>query len=254
MIKESLYFSFAGRKSSEFGITSVSIQSGLFEEPFMGSRSIRESTVRGNPRPYLTEVETSPKTLTLSFFFEENYNDELLNEVTRWLNVSYYEPLFFSENLNKIFYAMPVDNISLIHNGLKQGYLDLSMRCDSPFSYSPEIVTSWKDCSKGELDIILENKGTELLKPIIQIKKITDGDLIIQNVSNGGIEFKFNNLNAGEELVVDCEYEEIDVNLTNTWRYDNFNGNYLSLPFGKNRLKVFGTCYLRFIYRHTYSN
>ena len=63
MIKESLYFSFAGRKSSEFGITNVSIQSGLFEEPFIGSRSIRETTVRGNPRPYFTEVETSPNIL-----------------------------------------------------------------------------------------------------------------------------------------------------------------------------------------------
>lgn len=254
MIKESLYFSFAGRRSSDFGILNVSVQSGLFEEAFMSSRSIRETSVRGNPKPYFSEVERQSKTLPVNFAFEDTWNDDLINEVARWLDVDYYEPLFFSENLDKVFYAMPVDDISIIHNGLKQGYLTLNFRCDSPYNYSHEIATDWEDCTSGDKIIEFENLGTNDIKPIIEIIKVETGDLAINNLSDYGEEFKFTGLTDGEELIVDCEHQEISVNLTNTWRYDNFNDKYLSIPYGVNNLQITGKCYMRFIYRHVFSN
>ena len=64
---------------------------------------------------------------------------------------------------------------------------------------------------------------------IIEIIKVDTGDLAINNLSDYGDEFKFTGLTDKEELIVDCEHQEISVNLTNTWRYDNFNDKYLTL-------------------------
>lgn len=254
MIKESLYFSFAGRKSSEFGILNVSVQSGLYEETFMSSRSIRETTVRGNPKPYFTEIERQPKVFTLNFLFEDNFNEELINDVTRWLNVDYYEPLFFSENIDKVFYAMPVEDTNLIHNGLHQGYLTLTFRCDSPFSYGHESTTPWYECSSGGTIIEFPNRGTNNIKPVIEIMKIDNGDLIIENLSNYGDEFKLTNLVNGENLTVYNDEEEIITDIPNKYRYDDFNDNYLSMSYGNNVLKVTGKCKLRFIYQYVFTS
>jgi predicted phage tail component-like protein len=254
MIKESLYFSFAGRKSTEFGILNVSVQSGLYEETFMSSRSIRETTVRGNPKPYFTEIERQPKVFTLNFLFEDNFNEELINNVTRWLNVDYYEPLFFSENIDKVFYAMPVEDTNLIHNGLQQGYLTLTFRCDSPFSYGHESTTPWYDCSSGETTIEFPNRGTNSISLVIEITKIEDGDLTIQNLSNYNNEFKLSNLKNGENLTIYNSEEEIITDIPNKDRYDDFNDNYLSLSYGNNVLQVTGKCKLRFIYQYVFTS
>lgn len=254
IIKESLYFSFAGRRSDEFGIINVSVQPGLYEETFMSSRSIRETTVRGNPKPYFTEVDRQPKSFTLNFAFHKTWNDELINEVTRWLDTDYYEPLFFSENIDKVFYAMPIDDTTLIHNGLKQGYLTLTMRCDSPYSYGHESTTPWYDCSSGETVIEFLNRGTLDVRPIVEIKKIEDGDLIITNLSNYSDDFIFTGLLDNEFLTVYCAEEDIITNIPNVYRFDNFNDHYLSFSYGKNVLNVQGKCKLRFIYQYIFSS
>lgn len=247
MIRESLYFMFAGRRSSEFGLYNVSVSSGLYEEPLMHERTIKEIIVPGRDKPYFQRMERQPLSFSVSFYFDEGWNDDLINEVLMWLDVDYYQPLQFQSDLNRVYYAMPTTGLSLIHNGLKQGRLTLTFRCDSSYVYSPQITTGWYDSSPtSSLTFQLENKGVEIY-PEIDIVKVGDGDVSIISYNDGGSEFKFTGLKDKEEIYIHCENEIIESS-TSVPRYDNFNDNYLSIKYGINTFKLMGKCKIRFSY------
>lgn len=116
------------------------------EEIFFPSREIVEEKVKGKDRPYFMRIETEPLQFSVSFAFEETWNDAKIREITRWLTQhDYYQELFFTNEdglgSERIFYATVVDEATLVHNCIKQGYINLTFRCDSPYSYSP-IMTS----------------------------------------------------------------------------------------------------------------
>lgn len=135
---EGIHFSYAGIKSSDMGLINVKIDGGMFEEPFLPTRQIEEIKVRGRDKPYFQEVRLEPLSFNLSFAFEYGYDEAKIREVARWLCQSYYQPFYTIDNPDRIFYCMIEGDSSLIHNGLKQGYITLTMRCDSPYSYSPK--------------------------------------------------------------------------------------------------------------------
>jgi predicted phage tail component-like protein len=253
MIRESLYFTFAGRKSSEFGIMNVSVSAGLYEEPFMASRSIKEFTIRGQEKPFFQEITREPKSIQVSFYFANGWDDKLISEVSRWLDVEFYQPLIFSEDQEKVYYVLPVDSSSIIHNGLKQGYITLTFRCDSPYSYSHTKVTPWYNFTLNPSGTIeINNYGDKSIQPEIFISKLYIGDLTISHLTKNELPFKFTGLNHQEEIYVNGENEIIETNLENTWRYDNFNDNYLTLHYGKNVLQVDGYCKLKFRYKYKF--
>lgn len=151
-IRDALYFSYAGRKSVDFGIVNVNLNSGMLEESFVPSRSIVEEKVKGRDRPYFMRTEVEPLQFSVSFAFEESWDEDKIREVARWLTQhDYYQELSFTTeegvNPEKIFYALAVDEATLIHNGLRQGYISLTFRCDSPYACSPVMTTrryEWK--------------------------------------------------------------------------------------------------------------
>lgn len=267
MIKESLYFTYAGRRSSDYGILNVNVSTGLFEETFLASSSIVETYVRGREKPYFVEKKREPLILNLTFAFNDSWNnDDNFREIKRWLDIDYYQPLSFSENLDVVYYAIPVNESILSHNGNKQGYFTITFRCDSPYAYSPTTSTAWYRCKDSMSGYFLSpyqfveddsvigtiidfpNTGDGDIFPELFIKKQSDGDLSIINLSYYNSEFKFTDLKTDEELYVHCENEIITTSLPNTWRYDNFNDNYLAIGRGKNRLQIVGDCEIMFRY------
>lgn len=260
MIGESEHFVFNGRKSTDFGIRNVNVSEGLFEEPLVASKSINEVYVRGRAEPYFIDVEEEPKTLQLKFAFYEGFNDRLIDEVVRWLDVNYYKPLYFSADVDRVFYVLPIDGINKVHNGLKQGYLTLNMRCDSSKSYSHEIVTPVYKTS--ELDFInqyeepllnLGNKGHHTILPEIWIEKVDSGDLYIYNKTNSNKKFEFKNIDIGEKLYINCEDEYIETDKEKTYRYDDFNDYYLEIIRGENVLILSDNMKIKFRYRYIFS-
>jgi phage-related protein len=244
---EALYFSYAGEKSIDHGIINVSFSTGLYEESFLPERNIIETTTKWSKKPYFQGLEYIPLTIKLRFAFQDAWDDEKIREVARWLgNKEYYQPLFFDTDINRIFYCMYVGSPTLLHNGLKQGYIELEMRCDSPYSYSPIYVS---EVYSSPSQIIFDNEGDTSIYPEISITKNGDGDLSIVNQTNGGQEFTFVSLVDGENLYVDCENEYIETDLSTTYRYANFNDNYLELVTGRNVLNVVGDCDIQFRYR-----
>ncbi|ASA22776.1 phage tail domain-containing protein [Paenibacillus donghaensis] len=183
-IRDSLFFSFAGEKSTKYGIYNVNMDSGMQEEIFAPSAEIIEETVRGRDKPYFQGIKRSPLKFPVSFAFMDTWDTRKISEVAQWLtSPDYYQELYFTNeignNPERIFYAVVVDDATLVHNCLKQGYVKLTFRCDSPYSYTP-ITTSreyiWDkssesvgltDFSQGEKkSLIVNGSGHLTLNPI----------------------------------------------------------------------------------------
>lgn len=253
-IKDSLWFSYDGIKSEQLGIVNVNVNSsGMLEEQFTASREINEKKIRGRSKPYFNSIEKSPLTIPVNFAFLDTFDEQKIREVARWLtNPTYYKPLFFSSNINRIFYALTVEDSNLIHNALSQGYVQLNFRCNDAYSYSPQYLSQVYDLANNTLNgtnIVFTNNGDEICKPEILVEMVGNGGFSIQNLSNGGQLMEFTGLVNAEELYIDCENEDIISNISaDTYRYDNHNGVFLEMVRGVNNLLIKGDVKIRFRY------
>lgn len=142
-MRESIYFMFDGKSSKDFGIFLGATGSGLFQDFFLPTRNIIEKKIAGREKPYLQRVEQETLSFSFSFILEDwnmVNNGDYLRGVARWLFQDQYKPLVFDSNPNRIFYAMIEGESSLFHNGAKEGYVEVNVRCNSPYSYTPEYI------------------------------------------------------------------------------------------------------------------
>jgi predicted phage tail component-like protein len=145
-IRDSLYFIYNGVTSTDMNIINVNMDSGMQEEYFASSRSINEEKTRGRSKPYFQGTEKEPIMLSVSFAFEDAWDDDLLRRVRVWLTEQdYYKPLIFSNDLEKVYYAICVDDTQLVHNSLQQGYIKLNFRCNDAYAYSPLTLSQQYD-------------------------------------------------------------------------------------------------------------
>jgi predicted phage tail component-like protein len=136
---EGIHFSYDGIKSVDMGLLNCKLDGGMFEETFLPSRELQEKKISGNDRPYFGKVSLQPLEFKLTFAFETNYDERKIREVARWLNQPYYKPFYTIDNPDRVFYAMLVGDSNLHHTGNKEGYIELTFRCDSPYSYTQTI-------------------------------------------------------------------------------------------------------------------
>ncbi|MBP1906686.1 phage-related protein [Paenibacillus turicensis] len=175
-IRDALYFSYAGKKSVDFGITNVDLSSGMQEEALTYSRAINKVSTKGRDTPYFQSVEKDVLKFNVSFAFEDAFNERKLREVTRWLagDYNYYQELYFTNELGqepeKIYYALVVNDPVLIHNSLQQGYLTLTFECSSPYAYSPFISSPLYACRESKF----ERKDKQFTEGQIIVLKPTD--------------------------------------------------------------------------------
>lgn len=254
-IKEKLFFNFDGTWSNQFGLLHASTESGLFDEALSASRSIIETKVKGRDKPHFGGLEYEPLEFDMVIVFEHGFDDDKLNQVIAWLIQDYYKPLYFEGKEHKIYYCMAVGEPRIIHTGYGGGYITLSMRCNSPFIYSPVILSQFLDLSTtgvGELTIF--NDGVGFLYPEISIVKSGNGDVTIRNVNNRGEEFRITGLLNGEDLYINAEKEiiESDLEQFGTYRYNNASGEFPRLTQGQNRIEIEGNCQIQFRYQIKY--
>lgn len=200
-IKNSLYFTYNGISSEDFGIMNVSVSNGLYEEPFLASREVKSFQIKGRTREYFQRVVDKPIDFSLQFAFEDTWDNDKIRAVARWLSQSDSDfpqpkPLTFSGDPDRIYYAVYSGDTKLIHNGCKQGYVEITMHTDSPYAYSEKVLSPSVDLSANTQDgtlYYMDNNGDLPLYPEIWITKVgvDNGDIKIVNESNGGQTFQF---------------------------------------------------------------
>jgi predicted phage tail component-like protein len=192
-IRSSLYFIFNGEKSTDYGIYNVSVSSGMYDEPFIANRNISEVKIRGKDKPFYTTVTNDPLQFQLTFAIQDSFDSNKLRAIARWLTTSYYKPLQFSDNLDRVYYALLTSDSHLIHTG-SNGYITVNFRCDSPYSYSPVIESPVYDLSSNPANgttIQFNNTGDLSVLPEMWIDKVGFGEFEIINMTNGGTSTKF---------------------------------------------------------------
>ena len=249
MIRDSLYFNYNAESSELYNILNINLDSGMLEEHFLPTRTIQEIKSLGN-KFYFQGFEYEPITIPITFAYDQVFDDDMVRNTIQWLFKDYYCPLYFSENPTKIFYAVVTDDIKQFTNGMQEGYVTLNFRCNTFHAYSPVYLSDVYDLdtntSSGTIIDFTNNGDVSLYPEILLTKTIEDGNISIINITNGGEEFIFTNIDTDEELYINNEKEIITTSKVDTYRYDNFNDNYLECVTGINQLKILGKCQIQF--------
>lgn len=252
-IKDKIRFNFDGKWSDEYGIMNVVLDSGMHEETFIATREINETTRKGRNKPLFNNLNETAMEFDMILAFESGFDEDLLDEVVRWLFLDYYRPLYFENAEHKIYYCMAVGESSISHISGNQGYLKIKMRCDSSYIYSPSYLSDEYELVDGITQRIeLKNLGHYEIFPEISIEKIGDGNITIVSKSDGDDIFEIRDLKDGEDIYINCEKEIIETNVIGTYRYNNIIGEYPRLLYGKNIFEITGSCKIQFRYKHKY--
>lgn len=258
-MREATFFTFDGISSEDMGVRVVNTDGALFEEIFLPRRSIVETQAANREKPYFQRVVNEPLSFPLTFFIYEWQKRDNLRQIARWLFQDYYKPLWFDTNPERIFYGIVEGDSTLLHNGLKEGYITLNIRCDSPYTYSPvqTVDTLESRASNTFNQFTIYNEGGLPTKPKLWItKRLGDGDVAVKNKStNQTLTIK--GLQNNEQVFIDCENEEIisDLQYLNVYHYDNHNDVWIELGVdesAENTLEFIGDFDIKLEYEMIY--
>lgn len=188
-MREGIDFYYDGVRSVDMGLYNVKLDGGMFSETFVATRKINEISVRGNDKPYFQGVEREPLEFSLTFAFADTYDSAKIREVARWLDQDYYKPFYTTDNPERIYYCILESSSELVHNGLKQGYITLKMRCDSPFSYSPEYVSDIYDFNNSPILVKEDTQENFQTGEIRNLVATSTGELQLDSVMQKWSDF-----------------------------------------------------------------
>jgi predicted phage tail component-like protein len=231
----------------------VHIDSGMYQETFLSTRNIIEQETRYNSKPYFIEAKEQPRQIQVSFAFYDGFDEDKLHAVARALKKDYYSPLIFSENPDKIYYALCIDENNLIHTGTEQGYITLTFRLNSPYCFSPVYSSPLYDLSTNPAvgtNITLVNQGDIDMYFVATIQVISGGSFSIVNNTDGGKKMSFTGISNNEILTINTELEDITTDQIATYRYDKLSSDsvFMTIPYGANVLTVTGAVKIQFSY------
>jgi|SRR5690606_33885210 len=252
-MREAISFTYDGISSDDKRVFIASPSGGLFDESFMATRSIVETKIPNNPNPYLQRVDYEPLSFPLSFYMDGWKYGENHREIAQWLFQSYYKPMTFETHPNRLVYALIEGDSRLIHNGF-DGYVEMNVRCNSPWVYSFPHETEYVNANDNPNDNIL-NSGDLPIKPKVWIKKIGAGSISITNKANAQ-KVEITDLQDGEEVFIDFAREEIVSSLQylNIYHYDHHNDVWLQFELEDNELLYEGNFEIKYEYQYKYLN
>lgn len=241
-IKDKINFTYNGKNTSEFGIISVSMDNGMFDEAFVANRTVNSEVVRDVRKSLFNGVTYESLSFELNLAFEKDFTDELIDKVIAWLyEKEYYSKLQFEE-LDKFVYAMPNGESRIVHTGTGRGYINVSMVTNSPYVFG-NIVSVEKKANEDSVSITLDGKTNPEMN--IDLYPLTDG---VYSIVVNGYTLQLSDLKANEVVTINPYEEDITSSLDNVYHYSDYVGdlsklgllqkeNIISVPADKN-LKV----------------
>lgn len=251
---ESLHFSYDGISSHDKGVMMVKTSGGLYDENFLPNRSIVEQSVPGRNAPYFVRVDNEPLSFSISIALIDREFRNQIRDVARWLFTDEYKPLYFESNPNRVFYAIFEGNSSFIHNGLKQGYVTLNVRTNSPFGFSPPKKDVFN--VNGAVTKEYFNEGDLKIRPNLVITKRGAGNVSIKNNTTNQ-ELIIRDMLDGEVATLDCANEQIYSSYENViprrYLFDKHNDVWLDWDkYENNQFTFTGNFTVEFQYEYVY--
>lgn len=252
MIRQYTNFQYNGSNSIDMGVTHCSVDSGLYEELFTARRTLVETQTEN--RRYFKKIINEPLEFPMALYFDQELTQENIQAHVKWLFPDYYKPLYFENQVDRIFYCMPIDEPIIRHNGAGQGYLVVNMRCFDAYIYARPVTHTF-DLSANTVSgmtIVLDNTGDIDVYPVLEITNLVDNQTvkIVNNVTNE--ETTFTGLSLGEVVTLDNDKEEISTSVPGVYRFSNHNDVFLRIVGLQNQFTVYGQCNLEFTYQCKY--
>jgi len=245
-----LNFEFDNRKSTEFPMYIVHIDSGMVSSEISGSRQMiyNKSPYNDNIFYYRTDTETMKFSITVSPL-EGIWTEELRFELFRWLYSRQPKAFRSCDFIGKLCYCVCTNALELVNNGNKQGYLNLEFEATSSYWLS-DIEISTFDFSDLTIPQTFEifcksNVYHPIYNEIVYFPKLlidmkgTATAITLNNQSDGNRAFGFTSLTQLESLEIDNDRKKIISSLGNNRIGNMLTGHpWFRLVFGKNTISV----------------
>lgn len=195
-MQESMVFSYDGQSSKKFGVYLAHVGSGgLYQEPFLPQRKIVEKKIANREKPYFQTIEQEPLQFPMTIVIHEWDNIHTKRQIARWLFQDYYKPLYFESNPERIYYALIEGTSEIFHNGItnqntENAYINVNVRCDSPYAYTPEYPLPNIQFRDGNKERIIVDKGLSFYDGERTNIKVENQELKLEKAINNWLEFQ----------------------------------------------------------------
>jgi Phage tail protein. len=236
------YFIYDGINSTDYGVYLVKIDNAFIRTPFGYNREIVEEQIPRRDKPYFFRLQTKPLQFDITIaLIDELWTIERRMQIIEWLFQDDYKPFISGDNLDVIYYCMPVGDPERFDTSLNEGYANLTMRCNSPYAYSPTYIVNYYS-GQSTNPIVLENISNvqRYNYPEIEIELLSGTGFSISNLTDGNRTLSFDNLQSGEIIYINNERKQIISSLPNTYRYSNSNKTWFRLVRGYNSVQITG--------------
>jgi hypothetical protein len=247
-------FVFDGKRGSDYGIFMVYVgDSGLVEQSFGIKRKSVSEKIRGRSKVFSYGFETEVLGMNLKFTKESPWIFDDKVEFKRWFVQDGFR-VFKSDDFDIEFDLACVD-CSFYMDATGKGYFDVQLESNTDCGYSPTSIEEHDltaNTSEGTIINIYNKSNTPDMyyKPEIEVTLTGAATgFSFYNLNDNNREFTFTGLTAGETIYIGNQDERIYSVLSNT-RYSNLkDGKFFRMVFGLNRIKILGTCTVKFRYR-----
>lgn len=248
----SLHFEFDGRKSTEFPIYIVQINSGMSETPIGGSKQMNYDKVPYSDDIYYYNTELSNMTFSIVISpLDKVWTEDLKYQLFGWLGSRQPKIFKTSDFMGKLCYCICTNPLNLVTNSNNQGYIELEFEATTPYWLS-DIITIQNDLTNISIPYIFNIDSVFNIRdpktnqfyyyPTLEFELVgTSTSFTIQNLSDGGRITSFTGLNTLEYINVDNKMRQIESS-TGNYRLQNFNKNWFRLVRGRNILKISEKC------------
>lgn len=249
---ESTDFIFNNINSRSMGQFLIKMGPGSITSPFFGGQTIQETQVPNKIIPYHFGTEKEPLEFTIEVSpLDEKWTPEKRSALAKWLIYETYKPFQTVDDMNKLYYAIvtAAPNFEL-YGG--RGFIPITFRTNSPYAWTPVQERSFVITEPTTITIDNMSNINKKFRPVIEFtltgatSSSADRDITFENISNGGKITKFTGLELKEQIGLDNENEIILTGKTNSKPFTKFNGTWLELVNGENKIKVTGKCFLKF--------
>lgn len=246
---KNLYINFKGRSSKDFNLMVVDIgkeDTSTLDVGVSRSVSFMDNTI-SSP---VSDISYKPKTIEFNLCKISDKNElmpitiEDEFQINQWLyGDDGFHPLFSEDNRDLIFYVMCIGTKKYL-NGSREGYFTVTMQMDSTHCYAPIRHNNFYVKGEKTVEIMCKQNVGQYHYPDVEFYLLNDTtDIKITNLTlNETMEFK----NIPKNSHVYCYNEGLkqiqcmddkSLNLR-----PNFNKSWLRLRYGKNIIKIEGTC------------